>query len=75
MSIKAKLKVFPTNIDLVVGDNHININIDFQDSAFFNDDTEAYEWINYTLNEQGVEIDNREEIVEQIRSAIDIYVA
>ena len=72
---KAQIKSYPTNIDLFVGDRCYSINIDFQDSSYFEDDKEAYEWVDETLRVLRLDIDNMDEIREKIRSAIDRYVA
>ena len=75
--VEASVRTYPTNVDIFVEDMVFGINIDFQDSEFFESHGEARDWAEERVGEIedqfGSKIDNYDDIVDALVSAVDRY--
>lgn len=74
---KAKIKAYPTNIDLWIDGSCYHIDTDFQDSEYFESMDEAREWAEDTISnktENFYEISNYDQLIEDMVSAVSRYI-
>lgn len=75
--VEASIRTYPTNVDIFVEGMSFSIDIDFQDSEFFESHDEARDWAEERVSEIedqfGSKIDNYDDIVDALVSAVDRY--
>lgn len=74
--VEASARTYPTNVDIFVEGMSFSIDIDFQDSEFFESHGEARDWAEERVDEiedQVGKIDNYDDIVDALVSAVDRY--
>ncbi len=74
---RAKIKSYPTNIELFMGNGSWQINTDFQDPEYFDSAEDAREWAEDRVAEitkDCYEINNYDELIDDMVSAVSRYI-
>ena len=75
--VEGSIRTYTTNVDIFVEGMSFSIDIDFQDSEFFESHDEARDWAEERVSEIedqfGSKIDNYDDIVDALVSAVDRY--